>query len=141
MYKRAMYSEISSLIMAMENCERKTECLNLSEWYNKHQDNLEKIEKKFLPSGSGVDSGCKVNTEKSSRNRIQIDFGYHCMNSNGCYDGWIEYKLIVKADLFSGITLNIVGRDYNGVKEYLYEMFDYTLNRELGIENGEYFLI
>ena len=96
------------------------------EWMGECEDRIYKLEK-LLPSGSGIDSGCKIDVEKSSSDKVIITFGYHFMNDAGYYDGWEDYKLIVKPKLWNDFDLRIVGKDRRFIKDYLYDLFDTEL--------------
>ena len=102
------------------------------EYMGECEDRIYKLEQ-LLPSGSGIDSGCKIDVEKSSSDKVIITFGYHFMDDYGYYDGWEDYKLIVKAKLWNDFDLRIVGKDRRFIKEYLYETFDYALREEVEI--------
>ena len=106
---------ISEAIQAT-NCERQWEMI----------EDLQKL----LPSGSGIDSGCKIDLVKSTKNKIKIDFGYHHTNESGMYDGWTDHTVTIEPCLAFGFSLKISGRDRNQIKDYLYETFDYVLNQE-----------
>ncbi len=121
--KTSLISKIASIIEARENCLSSGN----TEWFENHTDSLYEISKKYLPHGSGIDSGCDIDLELSNKNKIVITFGYHFMDENGYYDGWIDYKLICKPT-FNGIDMKIIGKNKNGIKDYLYDVFDYCLN-------------
>jgi hypothetical protein len=87
----------------------------------------------LLPSGSGIDWGCKIDVENSSSDKVVIAFGYHHMDDGGCYDGWTEHKLIVKPKLWADFDLRITGRDKNFVKEYLHDLFGHVLREVVEI--------
>lgn len=82
---------------------------------------------KLLPSGSGIDSGCKIDIENSGINKVIIIIDFHHMDEHGYYCGWETYKLIAKPT-FAGIDMKITGRDKYFIKDYLYELFDHSLN-------------
>ena len=84
-----------------------------------------------LPSGSGIDSGCKIDLDSSTSEKIVITFGFHHMNDGGFYDGWTEHKLTVKPSFLFGIDLKISGRDRNQIKDYLYDLFSFELKKEI----------
>jgi hypothetical protein len=84
----------------------------------------------MLPSGSGIDSGTKIDLDKSHAEKIIFYFGFHHMDENGFYDGWTEHTLVVTPS-FTGINLRIGGRDRNQIKEYLYDTYDYALTCEV----------
>jgi len=80
-----------------------------------------------LPSGSGFDSGCKIDVEKSGESKVIINFSYHHMNNNGYYDGWTEHELLITPK-FNGWDLRISGTNKNQVKDYFYDTFNTILN-------------
>ena len=61
-----LYQKIASTIIAAHNCEKSA---NL-DWLKKHKETLCDIEKDILPHGSGIDSGCTINLDKSSDSKI-----------------------------------------------------------------------
>ena len=120
--KTTLIARIARTIQARQSCIT----TNNIEWIDKHEDYLIRELQSKLPSGSGIDSGCKIDIEKSQVNRVVITFGYHFMNDNGYYDGWGDYKLIVTPE-FDSINFKIIGSDRKGIKEYLYDLFDSVL--------------
>lgn len=122
-----LYQKIASTIIAIRNCEKSGN----SEWLEKHKDTLYDIEKNVLPHGGGIDSGCKINVEKSNENKIVIDVPYHCMDEHGYYAGWRDYQIVIKANLAFDFTVDIKGRDYNGLKDYLADIFHHVMNEEV----------
>jgi hypothetical protein len=109
-------------LAAMENCRKSGN----SEWLDKHETTLDIFER-WLPSGSGIDCGTTIDREATTRNKLVLKFSYHHMNDNGMYCGWSEYKFTVKPCLLFGIELTISGRDKNGLKDYLYEVYSHAL--------------
>ncbi len=116
---RKVYQELASLIDARANCAKSGN----TEWYGKHEDRIEAIISDHMPHGSGFDSGVKLNWERSSSSKLVFSAPYHHMNEGGLYDHWTDYTVIVTPSLVSGFDLRITGRDYNGFKEYAYEVF------------------
>lgn len=88
---------------------------------------LERIEKQCegLPSGSGIDRGVTFDVERSKPDRLVFICPFHCMDANGHYCGWIEFKVIVKP-AFGGFDMRITGRDRDQIKDYLYDVFNET---------------
>jgi hypothetical protein len=129
MNTRLLYSELASLIQARHNCIKS----NNSEWLHNHTTRIQQLIKRYMPSGSGIDCGTKINLDASNEHKLVFTFSFHHMHESGMYDEWTEHKLIVTPS-FQGIDLRITGRDRNAVKEYLYETYDYALTRE--IEDG-----
>lgn len=118
-----IYQKIASTIIAIKNCEKSGN----QEWLEKHKDTLYDIEKNILPHGSGIDAGCKINVDKSD-SKIVIDVPYHCMDENGFYAGWRDYQIIIKAHLAFDFTVDVRGKDYNGLKEYLADLFHHVIS-------------
>lgn len=93
---------------------------------------LDYIEKEFLPSGSGFDAGTKIDRE-SNVDKIRLTTSFHHMNEAGYYDGWTEHKIIIKPCLQFGFTFSITGRDKRQIKEYIGDMFQEILSREIDV--------
>ena len=100
------------------------------EYIGECESRIYKLEQ-MLPHGSGIDSGCTIDVERSSSDRVVIRFSYHHMNDNGYYVGWNGYRLIVTPKLWNDFDSRIVGKDRNFVKDYLYEVFNYALKEEV----------
>lgn len=94
-----------------------------------HLDSLRSI-MKSAPSGAGIDAGTQLNTEMSTSEKLVFNTSFHHMNDAGCYDGWTEHTVIVRASLTEGIELRVQGRNRNDVKDYLHAVFYHWL-REL----------
>jgi hypothetical protein len=127
--KRPLYREIASLLQAIENCR----VTNNTSWLDKHEDRLSKLCKEYLPSGSGIDCGTTLERELCKPDKLVFSFSYHHMNDCGMYDGWTDYKLVVRP-CFDGIDLKISGKDRNMIKEYLYDTYNCALNELVTIE-------
>lgn len=106
---------------------------NNTEWITKHEDRIHEIEKNYLPHGSGIDSGCTIDLDRSTGEKIIINTSFHHMNDAGMYDGWTDHKVIVTPSLIHGIDIHITGRDRNMIKDYLYQVFDMDLNTEMEV--------
>jgi hypothetical protein len=92
---------------------------------------LEHIESNILPSGSGIDNGCKIDLENHTAERFTIRFGYHHMDEHGYYCGWTDYRAVIRADLAYGYRIDVYGKDVNGIKDYLAELFVTVMEQEL----------
>ena len=124
---KKLYSEISSLLLAIDNCKKSGN----EEWCEKHKEKIWELCKEYLPSGSGFDSGCQIDLDKSNPEKLVFYTSFHHMDSNGYYCGWTDHAITVKPSLFSGFKLSISGRDKNETKDYMYEMFDDCLRQEV----------
>jgi len=121
---KPLYKAMALTLNAYHNCVK----ADNKDWELKHFEKLTEYNDS-LPSGSGIDSGCKIDIESSTDNIIIINFGYHFMDENGYYDGWEDYKLIITPSLSFDFDLKIIGKNRNEIKDYFYEMFDFTLRQ------------
>ena len=117
------YIEIAKAIAAKANCIKSGN----EEWFDKWDDKINSIINS-LPHGSGIDSDITL-MDVSTGEKIVIESSYHCMNENGCYDSWINFRLTITGSLMFGFNLNITGNfgKYQDVKDYLHEIFSYDL--------------
>lgn len=129
--QKTLAADLASLVAARANCERSGN----HEWHAKHSERIMRLALEHLPSGSGIDSGCVVMSDESSPDRLVIHVPFHCMDENGSYDGWRDYRVVVRP-AFDGISVNVTGRDYNGLKDYLAELFQECLTRPAPVERS-----
>ena len=112
-------ARLAQTIDALKRCERSGN----SDGVKLHKLTIRHIEDNFLPSGSGIDVGTKVDVEKSAAERVVLDTAYHHMNDGGCYDGWTEHTITITPSLAHGFNIRISGRDRNDIKDYLHDVF------------------
>jgi hypothetical protein len=93
------------------------------------EERLERL-METAPSGSGFDAGTQVNEDRSDV--LIFTTAFHHMDEAGFYDGWTEHTIRVKPSLAWGFDLKVSGRDRNGIKEYIADMFACWLNEEVG---------
>lgn len=117
---------IAALIGALAHCER----LDRRDWAARHRASLQWIGDNLLPSGSGIDRGTTINVERSTGDRLVLDVPFHHMDGSGFYCGWTDYQIIVRPD-WSGIRVDVKGRDRNGIKDYLAETYEDQLTRTI----------
>lgn len=117
-----LYQAISSTIQARDNCIKTKN----KEWEDKHNAEL-RIMEKYLPSGSGVDSDTRIDSN-SKPNKLILTFSFHHMDENGMYSRWTDHTAVVTPSLANDIDIRITGPDYNQIKDYLHTEFDYHLN-------------
>lgn len=122
-YSQPLYKHLATTIDARINCER----MNNQEWLIEHKFDIINFAKNFLPSGSGIDSGCQIDLDKSTGEKIVINTSYHHMNENGYYNGWTDHTIIVKSSLIHTLDITITGRNRNDIKDYLYDIFRQAL--------------
>ena len=106
-----------------------------NEFKIKKMDELDELSN-LLPSGSGIDSGCTIDEEKSTKNKIVIHSSFHHMDENGFYCGWSEFTVTAIPDFMNYFNLKIVGNNaiypaFSDIKDYLYELFRESLNENI----------
>jgi len=86
---------------------------------------LDRIEREILPSGSGFDSGTKIDRKcKQPLRTFKLETSYHHMDDAGFYDGWTSHVVTVTADMTgTGPEIGISGRDKNMIKDYIGDTF------------------
>lgn len=84
-----------------------------------------------LPSGSGFDSGSRVDLDASTPERIVITTAYHHMDEGGTYDVWTEHQVIITPSLAWGYQVRVTGRDREGIKRYIEDEFAECLDAEM----------
>jgi hypothetical protein len=124
-----LYKRLARLVGQYHRCVES----NNVEWRDRSEERIRKLVNEHLPHGSGFDSGCALQLDASTEDKLTITTSFHHMNENGYYDGWTEHVVRVKASLAFGFTLTISGPNRNQIKDHFYECFDYAL-RELGPE-------
>lgn len=122
----SLCQKIASTIAAIQNCER----MGNQDWVTRHTDTLAELAK-LLPHGSGFDGKTEIDVACSNDSRIIIRTEYHHMDANGCYDGWTEHTLTVRAHLMFAFTVSVSGRNRNGIKDYIAETYEYILSTEV----------
>lgn len=131
-----LYSKLASTIQARLNCIK----AGNAEWEEKHSGYIEDMASNYLPRGSGIDSGCQVDLDRSTGERIVILSSFHCMNDNGIYyDGWGDFTVTITASLTRGIDVDVKSRNNSNyilfrkhdLGDYLQQTFDYALRQEV----------
>lgn len=133
MRTRKLYQQIASTLQAIENCRKSGN----EEWQVKHEATINSLVDDYMPSGSGVDNGTKLD-DSSTPNKLIFTTAFHHMNDGGMYDGWTEHSVIVTADLASGFELRVTGRDRNDIKDYLGELFHQVLDSDIEISGPQH---
>ena len=100
-----------------------------SEWLDRHTERLEEHAMDGAPSGSGVDSGTKLD-EKSTQEKLVFNTAFHHMNEGGI-DGWTEHQVVITPSLEFGMLLKVTGRDRNDIKDYLGDLYRGWLEQDI----------
>lgn len=122
-----LYQAIATAVDARQRCDERGN----SEWEQRWTDRLEWIGRNILPSGSGFDNGTTVDVDRSRPDRLVLNTSFHHMDEYGGYDGWTEHAVIVRPSLIHGFELRVDGRDRNGIKDYIADVFNALLH-EIG---------
>jgi hypothetical protein len=123
---RYLYSELANIIDAYKACIK----MGNDEWTNKHGDRMDDLVHKYMPHGSGFDSGTRFSTAESHAEKLVFRTAFHHMNDVGYYDGWTEHVITVTPS-FQGFNLRISGRNQNDIKDYIHEQFYWALKQEI----------
>lgn len=119
MHTKINLAKFTASFIAFNNCKKD----NKKEWEEKWELDIDQM-LELLPRGSGIDAGVKFDWEKSKADKLIFTLGYHHMDQQGGYDGWTEHKLIITPSFSSGFHIKITGRNRNGIKEYLLDIFN-----------------
>lgn len=118
-----VYEQLAGLAEAYHNCIKSGNV----EWQEQHLDAMNQIADNCLPSGSGIDSGCTIDHDRSNANRLVICSSYYVMNEDGCYTHWIVFTVTVRPSLAHCFELSIKGKfgKEQDLKDYLlYQTFE-----------------
>jgi len=95
-----------------------------SDWDRMHKNCIDDLVLKYLPQGSGFDSGTKLDFSKSTCNKLVFNTSFHHMDDFGSYAGWTEHRVTIKPSLAFGHIVSVSGRNRNDIKEYIATQFD-----------------
>jgi len=98
--------------------------------YQRNVEEIERLVKAYMPSGSGFDIGTACAIADSKPARLIFNTSYHHMHTSGMYDGWTEHRVIVIAE-HDGMDIVVGGRDRNGIKDYIAEQFQQALSQTI----------
>lgn len=124
---RPIYQGLARCVAARINCDNGFN----PTWFDTWSDRIAGIIHDHFPSGSCFDARTQIDLDRSTGNRLVFHTSFHHMNDSGMYDGWTEHTITATPDFQFGFDLKISGRDRNGIKDYIAEVFAHALNREL----------
>lgn len=99
-----------------------------AEWADDARAVLEFLIREFLPSGSGFNCGTELDSDASTKDKLQFVTDFHHMDEFGGYDGWTQHRVIVTPSLVWGFELRVTGRDRNAIKDYIADTFHAALS-------------
>lgn len=122
-----VYREIADALEALRNCqraERREPGVTFSpDWTRYHRARIAHLVDYYMPSGSGFDSGTRIDEDLSRPDCLVFYTSFHHMDEHGSYDGWTEHTVRVYPCFARGVHLTITGRDRNGIKDHIAEVF------------------
>jgi hypothetical protein len=123
-----LYQKLAHLIQACNNCQ----AAGNTEWFDRHEAEIHRLAEKYLPRGSGFDSGTQVNRKGSTANKLVLHTSFHHMNEDGFYDGWTYHTVFVRPSLVFGFEISsISGQNRNDIKEYIADALSSALEEEI----------
>jgi hypothetical protein len=124
---KTVANKIASLIAARANCMKSGNM----DWHLRHGEQLARIIRDCLPSGSGFDCGTTLCEEECrDGERLVFSTEFHHMDGHGGYDGWTQHKVTVYPSLVFGLDIRVSGRDRDGIKDYIVQCFHDALSAE-----------
>jgi hypothetical protein len=75
---------------------------------------------KLAPAGDGFDAGSEMLFTRSTEHELVFTTSFHHTDNE---DIWTEHSVIVRSDLTCGFTLEVTGKDHNGIKEHIANAF------------------
>ena len=128
MTQRTVANTLACSFQAYLNCQ--TDAAK-ADWADEHKRHIVDMCRDLMPSGSGIDSGTTFDFAESKPERLVFHTAFHHMDDGGGYDGWTAHKVIVSASLVFGLDIRITGRNRNEIKDYLHEVFEHALTRDV----------
>lgn len=122
-----LYQAIANKLFAIDRCEASGNW----EWKDNHSLALDALIREFMPSGLGVDCGTVLDVERTKPERLVFSVDFHHMDEHGGYDGWTSHYVTVKPSLVFGFTVDVSGPNRNEIKDYLTDLFQSALAREI----------
>lgn len=118
-------TRIAQLVLAYKNCEASGK----DEWRRNHKATILSL-MNDAPSGSGIDSGTKIDLDRCNPDRIVLYCDFHHMDEFGGYDGWTTHEIIITPSLAFGFNVRVTGKDRNSIKDYLSEVYNHWLGED-----------
>lgn len=140
--RRPLYQVIAHMLQAIENCNTMAQAGgpdagHYAAMAERHATRLHWYVENYMPYGSGFDGGTRIDTAESTPDKLVFRTAFHHMNANGYYTRWTDHKVTVRPSLAFGYTLKIGGRDHDGIKEYMADVFAESLDRTAYAEPDE----
>lgn len=122
-----LFQALATICQSLKNAKEKEN----SNWTLEWAKRLGYLVHQHMPSGFGFDAGTKIDAEESGPLRLVFTTSFHHMDEHGSYDGWTEHQVIVTPSLAHGFELRVTGRNRNGIKDHITEVFGSALMKEV----------
>ena len=123
MRDHTLAEHIASTAEAIRTCERSGN----TEWQETWGAVLRSLARDYLPRGSGIDCGTTIREDLTGAARLVMETEFHHMDEFGCYDGWTQHRITARPTFGPDVSITVSGRDRNGIKDYLAEVFQSAL--------------
>lgn len=123
---KKLYQAIAQTFQAYLNCLKEG-----NSWQDKHAERIENLVSEYMPSGSGFDCGTNFDWGQSRKDRLVFNTAFHHMDEMGGYIGWSDHSVIVTPSLTFDIDIRVTGKDYDGIKEYIGDIFHDALMEDV----------
>lgn len=128
--EKKLYEALASLVDARKRCLADDNATaDRTAWADRHEERIEALVKEYMPSGSGFDSGTKIDLDTSTGDMLAFETAYHHMDEHGHYSGWTNHRVVITASLQFGFKMRVGGRDKNQIKSYTGECFQDALGK------------
>lgn len=127
---KPLYQRLASAFVARRNCA----AVGNTEWFDRHTRTIQELVSRYMPSGSGWDTGTQYDLDSWTDSKMTFTGSFHHMDDHGGYAGWTDHVVTVRPS-FDGIELRISGSNRNDIKDHLHDMF-YTALRS-AVEDEE----
>lgn len=121
-----LYQVLAQTCQAWKNCVASGNV----EWEGKHCAKVCDLVGRYLPSGSGFDTGTKIDLHECGSDKLVLQTSFHHTNEMGMYVGWTEHTITVTPS-FIGLNVKVSGRNRNEIKDYIADHFSDCLETEI----------
>lgn len=125
MKKLEFYTQVARTLQALKDCQNpkddNDDCVY--DWETKLDAILQKLINENLPSGSGFDAGVWLLEKETTPERLVFQADFHHINNSRWGNGWTCHKIIITPSLQFGFNVKVTGRNRNGIKDYITEVF------------------
>lgn len=142
MIKQPLYLALATLMQRQRNLSRPIGAGRGTDaqlqMKNDIEDEIERLVKLHMPSGSGFDNGTSLDCARSDSSvyrypgRLSFATSYHHMDDHGYYCGWTEHFVDCTPD-WDGFHLVVTGRDKRNTKDYIGDTFHNCLSAEVEV--------